>query len=150
MIRATLLLAAVGLAGVAAVWWTARNLDPLRVLEQITPAQVRTVDLSGSGAFPRTRSEQPREEDPGPEAAPAPVRPEPVAAPGPAPSPEREEPGLPEEPVEEIVVATAALKPSLELREGPAAPESPPVDPDSSAELIRRMLSLYPRRGESE
>ena len=173
MIRATLTLATVVLAGIAAVWWTARQLDPLRALERIVPAQVRTVDLSGSGPFLRPRPAEPpqaapRREPPrelGAEATPGALR----AATAPevreldvpqpeVPEPVPADPVLPDRPTPESEVpdetVVVHLKPSGDFSEGLEAPAAPPapaavprMHPDASAALIRRMLSLHARAG---
>ncbi len=174
MIRATLVLMAVVLAGVGAVLWTARNLDPLRVVERIAPARVHTVDLSGSGAFPRGRPEDEAppveiEERAAPPAAaaasPVPTRTAPPASPvrrQPEPVPERE-PGS--HAGSEPELQTRDLSPRRELREAAdpaslaeAAPGAPLQEPaggssaasDATAAVAEVPLALEPRLAPDE
>jgi hypothetical protein len=194
MIRATLLLATALLLGLGGVVWVARDLDPLRVIERFAPAQVRTVDLTGSEAFVRRElapaAPMDRELGPGPEAAPGlgsagetgpppPARAVPGDV-GPAPGPgafAAEPPevvmGVPGRMADIVDSPGASLGseafPEKELEPGsgpeaeaeaadaaadavgayePVAAATAPLDPDASADLVRRMLAVYERAGE--
>jgi hypothetical protein len=135
MLRLALLLGILGAFG--AVLWQAREREGSGALETRVPARVHTVDLADAPAFQEF----------------APALPQPMQA----PEPELEAPPVLEPEAAAEPEALEFAPDGLEPEPGAAleAPGDEPealvasFDPERSAQLVRRLLSLYARlRGE--